>query len=129
MQRPRIPVWVSGAWPRVKSMRRAARWDGWIPHYLPREGEPEAFTPEVLAEAVAWLRERRAAAGLDASFDVVAEGTTPADDADAAAELVRPWREAGATWWLDADWSDMDPTRVREAAERRLAAGPPRPPA
>ena len=83
----------------------------------------------MLADAVDWLRERRAAEGLDGPFDIVAEGTTPADDPAAAAEIVRPWREAGATWWLDADWDDMDPARVREAAERRLAAGPPRPPA
>ncbi len=129
VQQPRIPVWVSGVWPRARSMRRSARWDGWIPHYLPREGDPDALTPAVLADAVDWLRERRAAEGLDGPFDVVAEGTTPAGDPAAAAEIVRPWRDAGATWWLDADWSDMDPARVREAAERRLTAGPPRPPA
>jgi hypothetical protein len=38
---------------------------------------------------------------------------------------VRPWAEAGATWWVDADWSDMDPDRVHAAALARLEAGPP----
>jgi hypothetical protein len=57
-------------------------------------------------------------------YDIVAEGTTPPDPA-AAAEIVRPWAEAGATWWIDADWSDMDPGRVRTAALERLRAGPP----
>src|SRR5680860_641250 len=28
VQRPRIPIWVVGSWPRPKSMSRAARWDG-----------------------------------------------------------------------------------------------------
>ena len=28
VQRPRIPVWVVGAWPHERSMRRAAGWDG-----------------------------------------------------------------------------------------------------
>jgi len=59
-------------------------------------------------------------------YDVVMEGTTPADDPAKAAESVRPWAEAGANWWLDADWSSMDPAEVRAAAERRLSAGPPR---
>jgi hypothetical protein len=58
-------------------------------------------------------------------YDIVAEGTTPADPAQAA-EIVRPWAEAGATWWIDADWSDMQPDRVRKAAVERLTAGPPR---
>jgi alkanesulfonate monooxygenase SsuD/methylene tetrahydromethanopterin reductase-like flavin-dependent oxidoreductase (luciferase family) len=31
VQRPRIPVWVVGAWPRMKSMRRVLAWDGVIP--------------------------------------------------------------------------------------------------
>ena len=58
-------------------------------------------------------------------YDVVAEGSTAADDARAA-DVVRPWAEAGATWWIDADWSSMDPAIARAAAERRLRAGPPR---
>ena len=31
-----------------------------------------------------------------------------------------------AVWGIDADWSSMDPTTARAAAERRLKAGPPR---
>ena len=85
------------------------------------------MTPEVMREGVEWLRESRAAAGLGMDgYDVVAEGTTPADAA-AAAAIVRPWIDAGATWWIDADWSDMDPERVRTAALARLPAGPPSP--
>ena len=35
VQQPRIPTWVVGVWPRMKSMRRVARYDGWIPNYAP----------------------------------------------------------------------------------------------
>src|SRR5512146_2163827 len=31
VQKPRIPIWVVGAWPRPKSMGRALRWDGVLP--------------------------------------------------------------------------------------------------
>jgi alkanesulfonate monooxygenase SsuD/methylene tetrahydromethanopterin reductase-like flavin-dependent oxidoreductase (luciferase family) len=126
VQRPRVPIWVVGAWPRPKSMRRAARLDGWLPAHMPRDGGDRELTPEILRDGIGWLRERRASEGLSMEgYDVVAEGTTPADPA-AAAEIVRPWAEAGATWWIDADWSDMEPGRVRAAALERLRAGPPR---
>ncbi len=127
VQKPRIPLWIVGAWPRPKSMRRAARWDGWLPNYAPTGGEAGALTSELLAEGVTWIREQRARDGLSMDgYDIVAEGSTPADDPTTAAETVRPWAEAGATWWLDADWSNTsDPGLIREAAERRLRAGPP----
>jgi alkanesulfonate monooxygenase SsuD/methylene tetrahydromethanopterin reductase-like flavin-dependent oxidoreductase (luciferase family) len=127
VQRPRPPIWVVGAWPRPKSMRRAARLDGWLPAHMPKgEGDRE-LTPEVLRAGIEWLRERRSAAGLGMErYDVVAEGTTPPDPA-AAGAIVRPWLDAGATWWIDADWEDMHPEPVRAAALTRLRAGPPKP--
>ncbi|MFC9692659.1 LLM class flavin-dependent oxidoreductase [Kribbella sp. NPDC056951] len=125
VQQPRIPTWVVGAWPRPKSMRRAALQDGWLPYYAPVDG-PGELTPELLAEGVAWIRQERATHSLTMDdYDIVVEGTTSATD-PAAAETVRPWAEAGATWWIDADWSSQDPTTVRTTAEHRLKAGPPR---
>lgn len=127
VQQPRIPTWLVGAWPRRRSMARAALQDGWLPDYVPAEGRDKAsLTPEILADGITWITEHRAKHGLTMdAYDVVVEGVT-ASDPDQGAEIVRPWAEAGATWWLDADWSDMDPVRVRAAAEKRLAAGPPR---
>ncbi|WP_433168300.1 LLM class flavin-dependent oxidoreductase [Kribbella sp. CA-247076] len=127
VQQPRIPTWVVGAWPRPKSMRRAALQDGWLPNYVvPPGAEPGEWSPGLLAEGVEWIRRERAEHGLTMDgYDVVAEGTTAADDPKAA-DTVRPWADAGATWWIDADWSSMDPAKVRAAAERRLTAGPPR---
>jgi hypothetical protein len=111
-----------GGWPRPKSMRRAALQDGWLPAYV---GDGE-LTPALLAEGVDWIRKERQEHGLTMDgYDVVAEGMTSAGD-PAAADTVRPWAQAGATWWIDADWSSMDRDVVRQAAERRLKAGPPR---
>ncbi|TCC66160.1 LLM class flavin-dependent oxidoreductase [Kribbella pittospori] len=127
VQQPRIQTWVVGAWPRPKSMRRAALQDGWLPNYVVPPGETRGeWTPDLLAEGVTWIRNERATHGLTMDgYDIVAEGTTTADDPNPAS-TVRPWSEAGATWWIDADWTSLDPAAVRQAAERRLKAGPPR---
>lgn len=111
VQRPRIPIWVVGGWPSQRSMSRVARWDGLLPYVL-----RGTLTPAVLAEMVNWIAERRSLDG----FDVVVEGTTPPDPV-AAAEVVGPWREAGATWWIESDW---DKGTVK-GLHARVAAGPP----
>ncbi len=123
VQRPRIPIWVVGGWPAPRSMARAARYDGWLPNLVAKAGEPTGrLSAEQLAEGVAWIREHRAAAGLPMEgYDVVAEGAT----SDGAAEVVGRWRDAGATWWIEADWG-VEEGKVREYAHARLRAGPPR---
>lgn len=127
VQQPRIRTWVVGAWPRPKSMRRVAAQDGWLPAYAPTGAQERAeFTPQLLADGVAWIRAQRESDGLSMDpYDVVVEGVTQADDRHAA-DTVKPWAEAGANWWIDADWSSLDPAAVRSAAEARLKAGPPR---
>ena len=118
IQQPRIPIWVVGAWPSERSMDRAIRYDGLLPHALGGRD----YGPALIAEIRDWVRERRSLDG----FEIVVEGTTSADDAQDATAEARRWADAGATWWIDADWSSMDPAAVRQAAERRLRAGPPR---
>jgi Luciferase-like monooxygenase len=112
----RIPIWAVGVWPRPKSMRRVLGLDGIIPQY---GGEG---SPDELRALRAWLTEH----GAGAAFDVIAEGETPAGDGDQAREIVRPWRDAGATWWMETRWEmphDAE-ERMREV-EARIAAGPP----
>lgn len=123
VQRPRIPIWVVGAWPSPKSMRRVARYDGWIPAFVPRSGEHGELTPDVLREGAAWIAGARASEGLQGPYDIVVEGKTSGPD---AAHAVRPWAEAGATWWLEAHW-DIDHRAVIDAGSARLREGPPRP--
>lgn len=125
VQQPRIPIWVVGGWPAERSMRRAARWDGWLPNLLGADGGAGPIPAELVGEAVAWIRRERGAAGRSMTdYDVIMEGTSdPADPAAPAriAELA----EAGATWWIEADWT-AEGDAVRERSLRRLRAGPPR---
>jgi alkanesulfonate monooxygenase SsuD/methylene tetrahydromethanopterin reductase-like flavin-dependent oxidoreductase (luciferase family) len=132
VQQPRIPTWVVGVWPRMKSMRRVAKYDGWIPNFAPPGAagidpleQQRTYTPEVAAEAIAWIRAERERAGLaDRPFDIVQEGTTSGVDRAADAAVVRPWAEAGVTWWLEADWN-VPAGRVEAYARARVLAGPP----
>jgi alkanesulfonate monooxygenase SsuD/methylene tetrahydromethanopterin reductase-like flavin-dependent oxidoreductase (luciferase family) len=124
VQRPRIPVWVVGAWPAPRSMARAARYDGWLPNAVGK-GASGPATPEQIRAGVDWIRDVRTIEGLAVEgYDVICEGTTPHDDPTAASALVQPSYEAGATWWMEADWS-VAREAVRDYAEQRLTAGPP----
>jgi alkanesulfonate monooxygenase SsuD/methylene tetrahydromethanopterin reductase-like flavin-dependent oxidoreductase (luciferase family) len=121
VQRPRVPVWVVGAWPHERSMRRAIRWDGIVVQTQGPDGKP-ATGPSVLPEVVEWIRRERANEGRTGGFEIVVDGTTPADDPVAAAAISRAHEEAGATWWIEADWAHASP----EALRQRIVAGPPR---
>jgi len=122
IQQPRIPIWVVGAWNRPKSMARALRYDGILPNVLTPEGDHRPVTPNDVREIAGYVKDNRTES---TPFDIVAEGETPGDEPDRAAEIVREWADAGATWWIEAHWSgfqDPDaPARVRE----RLMQGPP----
>ncbi len=120
VQRPRVPVWVVGAWPHERSMRRAARWDGVVVQ-AEDDGTPTG-APRDLAAIVDWLRRERADAGLDGPYEIVVGGSTPHDAAEAGAMLA-PLEAAGATWWIEQDWSaGATPESLRE----RILAGSPR---
>lgn len=121
VQQPRIPVWVVGAWPRPKSMRRVLRCDGLLPVTMNDEGF-RPTKPDDIRAMIDWLD---ANGGRRSGFDVVMEGETP-PDRDAAADIVRPWQDAGCTWWLDARWELPHHGGDRLAQVRkRLEAGPP----
>ncbi len=114
VQQPRIPIWVVAAWPSERSLSRAASYDGIIPGVV----GGGALTPELVGQIRAWLADRRDLEGLE----IVVAGTTPPDDAGAAAAEARRWADAGATWWIESNWESFDPADAR----RRIEAGPPR---
>lgn len=120
VQSPRIPIWVVGAWPRTKSMQRALRYDGLLPTKLNADGSLAEVTPADIQAMKAYAMEHR---DPKTPFDIVWEGETPADDREQAQSLVRPWAEAGATWWMESRWGN--PTRLDEA-RARIRQGPPR---
>jgi alkanesulfonate monooxygenase SsuD/methylene tetrahydromethanopterin reductase-like flavin-dependent oxidoreductase (luciferase family) len=121
VQRPRVPVWVVGAWPHERSMRRAVRWDGLVVQVTGPDGKP-ATGPEALAEIVSWVHGARAEVGADGPFEIIVDGSTPADDPIAAAAIARAHKAAGATWWTEVDWANPSPDALRT----RIQAGPPR---
>ena len=118
VQTPRIPIWVVGAWPRMKSMRRVLRYDGLLPNKISAKGKHEQVTPDDVRAMRAYVEEKRT---LDTPFDIVMEGSTPGDDSDAAASIVQPWADAGATWWIEALWG----TQVMDEVRARIQQGPP----
>jgi alkanesulfonate monooxygenase SsuD/methylene tetrahydromethanopterin reductase-like flavin-dependent oxidoreductase (luciferase family) len=122
VQRPRIPIWVVGAWPHERSMRRAVQWDGVVIQALDAGGA-SILSPKVVAEIAAWVRDARQAARAAEPFDLVVDGRTPVDDAARARSIAGSYADAGATWWIEADWHDTSIDGMR----RRIEAGPPRP--
>jgi alkanesulfonate monooxygenase SsuD/methylene tetrahydromethanopterin reductase-like flavin-dependent oxidoreductase (luciferase family) len=110
-QKPRIPLWVIGG-PKQSQIHRAARFDGAVIN-----GNPEE------------LRERKAAIeALRTSslpLDIITEGETPPDDSAHAASIVRPYAEAGTTWWLESMWEWEGVTRNYDM-RTRVRSGPPK---
>lgn len=119
LHQPRIPVWVAGTWPHKKPFERAARWDGAVPVAAGRS-RVEMLTPQEMAELSAYVRAKRAPGQ---QFDLVNIGITSGEDRDADAAVLRPYAQAGVTWWfenLDLLRGDVD------ALQKRVLAGPPR---
>lgn len=119
VQSPRIPIWVVGAWPSERSMARVLRYDGLLPNVL-EDGKQQDITPDHIRAMASYIAERRA---QGTPFDIVMEGETPGDDPAQAAAIVRPFAEAGATWWNESRWNAMGDTELVRA---RIRQGPPR---
>jgi len=121
VQQPRIPIWVVGAWPSEKSMRRALKYDGLLPNMLSKDGRVRMGPPtrDELRAIRAYVEQHREGT---TPFDIVVEGETPGDDPHQAAAVVRGWEEAGATWWMEAMWVAPG----LEEVLARIRQGPPR---
>ncbi len=124
IQTPRVPIWVVGAWPRVKSMRRVLRCDGLMPMVMRPGGASADVTPDDLRAMRDFVaRERK----LTTPFDIVVEGETPGDDPARAEEQLRPLAEAGVTWWLENVWNTPRDQGGVEGMRARIRQGPPPP--
>ncbi len=78
------------------------------------------MVPDDIREVKAYFEERHTGS---AAPDIITEGRTPGDDLELARAQVRPFAEAGLTWWIEF----ADPTLGDAAAIRtRIAQGPPR---
>jgi len=116
IQKPRIPIWVGGFWPRKAPFRRAAKWDGVVPLKLPEE----LLEPADLREITGYFNEHRT---TKSSFDFAIIGWTTGKNRQSNREKVAPFIEAGMTWWLESLYTKRDsPVEMR----RRIRLGPPR---
>jgi alkanesulfonate monooxygenase SsuD/methylene tetrahydromethanopterin reductase-like flavin-dependent oxidoreductase (luciferase family) len=121
VQQPSIPIWVVGAWRRERSMQRALRYDGLLPNKMNPDGSIGALQVEDVRAMRAYVDARRPGQG---AYDIIVEGVTPADPREAG-ESVRPWAEASATWWIEADWNALNSPEAVELTRRRIDQGPP----
>lgn len=121
-QRPRPPVWIAGAWPNRRPMRRAARWDGAVPLFADaRHGQ--APPVDQVRELIGYVQRSRAARP-DAPFDFVVGGASPGAPAKAR-DLIGPLVDAGATWWDERQPLDGGTLDRLAPVLRRTEQGPP----
>jgi alkanesulfonate monooxygenase SsuD/methylene tetrahydromethanopterin reductase-like flavin-dependent oxidoreductase (luciferase family) len=115
-QRPRIPVWIAGYWPRKAPFRRAAQWDGVIPLRSPSK----LASPQDIREIAAFINKVRTS---KAHFDIANIGWTTGKNKRKDREKVESFREAGITWWLESLYTKRDsPSKMLE----RIKQGPPK---
>ncbi len=114
-QKPRIPIWVAGFWPRKGPFRRAARWDGVIPLRLP----VRLPHPEDLREIIDYVKIHRTDIRR---FDIVNIGWTLGTNRKRDREKIARYAAAGVTWWLESLYTKRDsPSAMR----KRIRSGPP----
>lgn len=106
LQRPRIPIWMVGAWPRERSLQRALRYDGLVPNFMGADGKVEMGLPqaEIIRDMMKYVRSHTA----ERAYDVILEGETDLED-DESLKKVRDFASLGITWWIEARWSAKDP--------------------
>lgn len=119
VQQPRIPIWVVGAWGSEKSMQRAMRYDGLLPNIL--EDGRVRMSPAKPDEIRMMRGFVDGQLEQGRAYDIVVEGVTPGGHPDQARAIVEEYRQAGATWWIEAMWENQEPASVLN----RIRQGPP----
>lgn len=115
IQKPNVPIWVVGAWPRPKSMARAVKYDGLLAAVKPKGSGHQAMTAETLKEISAYVQENHR---RHTPFDIILEGKTPGDDPEKARAQLQPLAEAGATWWIESIWDEPDLEKLMERVQQ-----------
>ena len=98
-------------------MRRVIQYDGLLPNTFGESGH-RPTTPDDVRKMRAWVDANRTG---DALFDIIVEGQTPAKEPSKHAEIVHPYIEAGATWWIESMWD-----KGLKQVLARLKQGPPK---
>jgi len=114
IQRPRIPIWVAGHWPRKGPFKRAAKWDGVIPLRFPGN----LLEPNELRTVVEYIK---TLIGNSDYFAVAIIGSTMNQRKNV--ERVERFASAGMTWWLENLYAKRDSLG---SMRRLIRLGPPR---
>ncbi len=117
VQQPRIPVWVVGVWPRMKSIARVFKYDGILPMKLSSDGKIGQAEPADVQALNDYAKQHRSSV---TPFDIIVEGHTSGEDKRAGSATLQPWAESGATWWIESRWGQGE-----AAVLARLRQGPP----
>jgi hypothetical protein len=115
VQKPRIPIWVVAVWQKPTSMRRMLRWDGVIPQ---KYNSYDPLSPDEIRQLCAYVAEHRTERG---AFDIITGGSSVAEKTQRPVDIVRPYADAGATWWIEGD---MAADTVQKCFDR-VRQGPP----
>ena len=118
VQRPHVPVWVAGKWPNKKPFRRAAQWDGVVPIHRSRNLKAYLTSEEIRAIRD-YITEHRQ---KDIPFDICVSGILPAKSQNEDRDIVKPYQEAGANWWIEFVYSG---TGSLKKNTERIQFGPP----
>lgn len=117
VQKPHVPIWIPGVWPRMKSMRRALKCNGLLPQKMDGEGKFVEVTPADLRQMKAYFDANRDPA---VPFDYVVEGQLAGLHPIARRERLTEWRESGITWWIESTWD-----KTTGQVEEIIRQGPP----
>jgi len=119
VQRPRIPVWVAGCWPKPGPLRRAAAWDGYVPTSLGADGsEGEPLTVDDFAAMRTKLESMREGRPIDLVTGDEIVDTKPIDP-----DYLQRLQSAGVTWYmLGLSTRHVDMTTLFDLVRK----GPPR---
>lgn len=119
VQKPRPPIWLTGAWPVDASMRRTLPYDGLLPNVFDENKNFRSLTFDDVRGMREFVERERTESG---PFDIIVEGESVAGDSTDI-EKVANWEAAGATWWIESSWSKQDDLDFLRA---RIVAGPPK---
>ena len=104
-------------------MRRALRYDGIIPTISDPGSGMRNPNPEEIPRIKRYIEAERSSRK---PFEIVVEGRNLPGDQAKALETVRPWAEAGATWYIATKWGAMDKPELLDEFFDRIKKGPPR---
>jgi len=117
VQQPRIPLWIPGVWPRMKSMRRVLKCDGLLAQKMDEKGQFVNVYPEDIREMKTYIDANRT---LTTPLDIIIEEQSLDWEPGKIQVKLSQWQDAGATWWVEGLWG-ADETQV----QKRIEMGPP----